>query len=173
MSSPVIVSIIPSPTPVLSNIAPLCKDDNVVTLQGTPTGGTYTGTAVTGNSFHPGTAGTGTFTIGYTYVDANTCSGTASANLIVTECLNVKSFSKASELLAYPNPAKDQLMIVSETEKIEYIKLMDLSGRLIIHKKVDRQTNVILDISQETPGIYFIETGIGSRTFYTRINKTN
>ena len=50
---------------------------------GTPTGGTYSGTGVTGNNFNASGAGTGTFTITYTYANANTCTSTATKSIIV------------------------------------------------------------------------------------------
>ena len=47
--------------------ASYCADDAAVTMVGSPAGGTFSGTGVTGDSFDPATAGTGGHTITYTY----------------------------------------------------------------------------------------------------------
>jgi len=65
----------------------VCVNDGVITLtQGTPPGGTYTGTGITGiNQFDAGTAGVGTHTITYTYVAPGGCSAFATDVLTVAE----------------------------------------------------------------------------------------
>ncbi len=64
----------------------MCAGSSNITLSGTPAGGTFSGTAVTGNSFSPITAGPGTFTISYQFTDPGTgCTGVASTNITVFE----------------------------------------------------------------------------------------
>lgn len=56
----------------------LCVNDQAITLSGgTPTGGTYSGTGVSGGFFNPNTSGAGTFNITYSYATAQGCSGSA------------------------------------------------------------------------------------------------
>jgi PKD repeat protein len=43
----------------------VCVDNGIVSLSGTPVGGTWSGTGITGNNFNPLTAGTGSFTLTY------------------------------------------------------------------------------------------------------------
>jgi SprB repeat len=50
---------------------------------GMPTGGTYSGTGVTGSNFDASVAGPGTHTITYTYIDANGCTNTATNTIKV------------------------------------------------------------------------------------------
>lgn len=50
----------------ITQIGPFCVGDPTNTLVGSPLGGTFTGTGVTGTSFDPATAGVGTHTITYT-----------------------------------------------------------------------------------------------------------
>ncbi len=60
--------------------------DNVTTLAlsgGTPTGGSYTGLAVTGTNFDANAAGVGVHTITYTYTDGNGCTNVATDNIEV------------------------------------------------------------------------------------------
>jgi len=50
-----------------------CINGPAVPLTGTPSGGTFTGTGISGNAFYPSIAGLGTHTIKYTYTNANSC----------------------------------------------------------------------------------------------------
>ncbi len=50
---------------------------------GTPSGGVYSGTGVTGTNFNSSTAGAGLFTLTYTYTDVNGCVNTATNTMRV------------------------------------------------------------------------------------------
>jgi hypothetical protein len=51
-----------------------CSNNTAYVLTGgTPAGGVYSGTGVTGSNFNASTAGAGTFTLTYTYTDGNGC----------------------------------------------------------------------------------------------------
>lgn len=57
------------------------------TLTGSPTGGTFSGPGITGNTFSPALAGTGgPYTIIYTYTGTNGCTGTDAQQTTVTNC---------------------------------------------------------------------------------------
>jgi len=72
------------PTVGLGTFADVCSNGPSFALTGgTPTGGTYSGTGVSGGNFNPATAGAGTFPITYTYTDGNSCSAQASQNIVV------------------------------------------------------------------------------------------
>jgi gliding motility-associated-like protein len=72
------------PTVTLSVINPVCIASSAFTLTtGTPSGGTYSGIGVTGNSFTPFTAGIGTHTIYYSFADGNGCSNIDSTAITV------------------------------------------------------------------------------------------
>lgn len=74
------VTVIFNPLPVVSFSgldASYCVDQTTpVPLTGSPTGGTFTGLGVSGNSFVPSVAGVGTIFITYTYTDLNGCTNT-------------------------------------------------------------------------------------------------
>ena len=53
-------------------------------LSGIPSGGVFTGTGISGNTFSPAIAGTGSFTITYTYTDANNCVGISTQQVTVS-----------------------------------------------------------------------------------------
>jgi hypothetical protein len=68
-----------------------------VTLTGFPTGGTFTGPGISGNSFTPSTAGVGLHSIVYTYVDGNGCtnSQTQSVNVYALPVVSIFGLSPA------------------------------------------------------------------------------
>ena len=66
----------------MSAVTPLCSNGGALTLtNGSPTGGTYSGTGVTGNTFTPTNAGT--FPLTYTYTGSNGCTSSAQTNIVV------------------------------------------------------------------------------------------
>ncbi|MCB0482215.1 MAG: right-handed parallel beta-helix repeat-containing protein [Flavobacteriales bacterium] len=74
------------PNVALNNLPDFCMNENSVPLtQGTPSGGTYFGTGVTGNQFDPKTAGLGNHNITYSFTDTNACSNTASQLIAVND----------------------------------------------------------------------------------------
>ncbi|MEQ8563041.1 MAG: GEVED domain-containing protein [Cytophagales bacterium] len=57
-----------------NNVQDLCEDDGVLALSGaSPSGGIYSGTAISGNNFDPQISGIGVFGITYSYTDINGC----------------------------------------------------------------------------------------------------
>jgi uncharacterized protein (TIGR02145 family) len=81
-SKPLVVN--PLPVVTFAPLTNLCVNAPPVALSGgTPAGGTYTGTGVSGGVFNPATSGPGTFNIIYTYTDINSCTNTASQPITV------------------------------------------------------------------------------------------
>jgi len=78
--------IIVNPLPLVSiaSAGPLCIDDAPITLNGSPSGGTFSGQGVTNNSFNPTQAGI--FTIGYVFINNNGCTNSASIDIAVNDC---------------------------------------------------------------------------------------
>lgn len=75
-----------------------CIDGTVDTLTGIPSGGTFSGTGISGNTFDPNAAGIGTHNITYTYTDANGCTNSVT---ISTEVVNLPTVSFAGLNLEY------------------------------------------------------------------------
>jgi uncharacterized protein (TIGR02145 family) len=79
-------NILVNPLPVVSfaPIAPVCLTASPVLLSGgNPSGGSYNGPGVNAGFFNPSVTGTGTFTIIYTYTNANGCVNSASSQITV------------------------------------------------------------------------------------------
>jgi PKD repeat protein len=82
------------PLPVLmSSDVSFCNTSGLVPLPvATPSGGTWTGTGVTGNQFNPQTPGGPTFIATYAYTDPQTtCSNTVDITITVTDPANVSA----------------------------------------------------------------------------------
>jgi hypothetical protein len=80
----VTLNINPLPTVALSAFAPVCVNAAAFALAGgTPAGGTYSGTGVSGGSFNPAVAGVGSHVITYSFTDVNGCTSTATQSITV------------------------------------------------------------------------------------------
>jgi len=74
----------PLPTVTLLALTDVCVDAAAFALSGgSPVGGIYSGTGVSGGNFTPSTAGVGTYSITYTYTDGNSCTNFATADITV------------------------------------------------------------------------------------------
>ncbi len=72
------------PTPIITWLdTDYCEDDTLVTLNGIPPGGIFSGPGMTNDTFDPKAAGPGQHSIAYGFTDANGCSDTAIANTSV------------------------------------------------------------------------------------------
>jgi hypothetical protein len=61
-----------------------CTSDGLLTLVGSPAGGTWSGTGVSGNTFNPAVSGAGSFTLTYSFTNAGGCTVTCQTTIGVT-----------------------------------------------------------------------------------------
>ncbi|UPT69133.1 MAG: hypothetical protein M0D57_11180 [Sphingobacteriales bacterium JAD_PAG50586_3] len=88
-----VVAVNPLPTLSISGLgAAYCVDAAPVNIGGSPVGGTFSGSGISGNTFSPALAGAGTYNITYSYTDGNGCSNTATQGVVVN-ALPVVAFS--------------------------------------------------------------------------------
>lgn len=71
------------PVVACGNYGPVCMSGAAVALGGIPAGGTWSGSGVAGNAFSPGSAGTGTHTLTYSFTDVNGCTSTCTTDITV------------------------------------------------------------------------------------------
>ncbi len=91
------------PTVTLANFSPVCVNAAAFLLTGgSPAGGTYSGPGISAGQFNPATAGTGTHTIIYSYMDANNCAGTATKTITVNAAPTVTLANFAQVCLNTP-----------------------------------------------------------------------
>lgn len=69
---------------------------------------------------------------------------------------NIQKENESTSISIYPNPASKNISFVSENP-INEIKIVDLTGRIIINKECIGSNNFSLDISKLPEGYYFSE----------------
>ncbi len=74
------INVLALPTVDAGDYGPVCINAPDVTLSGTPFGGTWSGTGVTGDEFNPSAS---TQTLTYSYTDMNGCTGTDMTTIVV------------------------------------------------------------------------------------------
>lgn len=148
-----------------------CLDDGMVTLTGSPSGGIFTGTGVSGNNFNPAT-GVGTYTITYNYSDpVSGCFASTAKTISVSACVGINELNGSATINLYPNPANDFLILTNDKETELSFRVFDATGKLLIVKQLNARSNRI-DINTLAKGIYFIEVQDNSKnTFRQKIVK--
>ena len=154
--SSITVTAPPTVTFDLSTITSPCVTDAAITLpSGTPAGGTYSGTGVTGNTFNPATAGVGNHTITYS-VNQNGCTGSSNSTITVDACSGLDE-NGDKLVVIYPNPTSGSLSITGETlNKYTKLELIDASGRVVSNWTIHGNP-MQLDLSSFANGNYSLK----------------
>ena len=119
-----------------------------ITLSATPSGGTFSGPGVFGNTFNPGTVGTKTIT--YTFTNTAGCSSSVTRTTNVVVCTtNIGSVENDQKFTVAPNPFKDQISIESKNlPENRMFVLFNTIGQEVLRKRLSDGKNTI-----ETEGI--------------------
>lgn len=153
LSTTVIVN--PLPTVSVDAIDPMCVYNPSITLIGTPAGGTFSGNGVSGATFDPAAAGTGTHTITYSYTDGSTtCTGTTNISIVVDGCAGIEEEEELNGVSLYPIPNDGHFAITGLEEGTEY-KIYDEKGRLIFTDVIG--TNPTVELPKVETGIYYLQ----------------
>ena len=153
----VTITVNPLPNTALAAFPTVCNYNPSFALnQGTPIGGTYSGTGVSAGNFNPSTAGIGTTTITYS-VTQNGCTKSVTGQLVVSGCAGLEDQQNDELLILYPNPVKGWMTIESEN-LINYqtIQLRDEAGRLVQTWKVEG-LKMNVNLSEYAAGNYTIQ----------------
>ncbi len=122
------------------------------TLSGMPAGGIFSGPGISGIVFDPGTAGTGTHNILYSYTDGNGCENTESLSVVVDQCAGIRTDQAVSVVSVYPNPSDGSFTIqLSEAAGIE---IHNSLGGLVFTQQLE-PGNHMVRLSQ-AKGLYFM-----------------
>ena len=154
-----VVSTPPASATLTSSQSTACAGGNTIALTGSPSGGVYTGSFVTGNSFNPASAGN--YSVSYTYTDSNGCSDTTTKNINVINCTGITNINfQNSNIELFPQPAKDIVTINLNYyfEKYIEVRIVDITGKEIEKRNLDVINNKTqLIISNIPNSIYFLQ----------------
>jgi hypothetical protein len=161
-SDTVDVTINPLPNVVAGGVPPaVCVDDVNITLTGSPAGGTWSGAGVTGNTFDPSAAGSGTHDLIYNYTDGNGCSGADTVSITVNLCLGITDGSRGTALVVYPNPGSDLVTLVVKGASAQMqITITDVEGRVVYTGTEKATTNGFvhpINTSTFAAGVYYMQ----------------
>lgn len=163
------VSVIVNPLPTVTLAIPtlgICVDDADVTLVGSPSGGTYSGTSVTGNAFDP-SVGAGTHDVYYSFTDVNGCSATDTLSIIVSACVGIHE-QAAANLLIYPNP-NNGTFTVEVPESGSVVVITDMLGNVVYNERMISSGKNQVELGAQAAGVYFIKVTAGDVTSVSRL----
>jgi hypothetical protein len=171
-----VVTVNPLPNVTLSPFADVCDTiGNYPLTGGSPAGGTYSGTQVSGNVFHPSAAGDGTYNITYTYTDANNCTNTAVQPLTVgTNCfVGIADIKPVSTLSVTPNPAHSSILVSFTPKSISdmNMNITNAIGQRVFEKNIGRASayDETIDISKLPAGVYFLNLNSNGETITRKV----
>ncbi len=157
-----------------SSLDTLCSNGTTTALSGgSPAGGSYSGTGVSGGNIDPSVPPTGNTAVTYSYTDGNGCINTASTQIYIKNCTvtGIADLHSAETFNLYPNPSNGSLELRAITEQSR-IEIYDASGKIVYHSQVNAGTTN-LDLHSLSNGIYLMrvtgETGASALRFV--INK--
>jgi uncharacterized repeat protein (TIGR01451 family) len=123
---------------------------------GSPSGGIYSGHAVSNNTFYGDSILTTTHvtdTIFYTYTDSNACSAGAFDTVSIEVCEDVTQINPNNAISLYPNPASSLLYIKTEGIQPQTITIYDVNGQAVLTHLFTPE----LDIHNLASGVYLLE----------------
>lgn len=139
-SQELIVNLIPTVDFAVTNTL-VCTTDGIITFTANPSGGTYIGTGVTGNTFDPA-IGAGTYPILYEVTTSNNCLASATQTIQVDLCTGISNISNENEVIIYPNPFNSFINLKSFVS-FKSIAIYDCYGKLVrIIESTDNELSI-------------------------------
>lgn len=169
------VKVIIRPLPVVTYTqTPLivCDNDSPLTLAGgSPAGGTYSGTGVTANVFDPSVAGSGNWTIVYTYSDVYTCTDMASQTILVDLCTSIEAeaANKVSVVSVFPNPFSASITLTGIENSADVVMYNVLGAQVGSWRIINSATTLQMD--NIPAGVYFLHIKTDSGILIEKIIK--
>jgi len=97
------INVIATPTANAITNGSYCTSGSSVSLNGSPSGGTWSGTGVSGNTFYPSSAGVGTHTLTYT-VTSGGCSDSDNTTVTVNQAPNASITTSTTSMCLAESP---------------------------------------------------------------------
>ncbi|MNJ84208.1 Pregnancy-associated plasma protein-A [compost metagenome] len=155
-SNSITVTVNPNPSVTFGNLPVVCVFDSPITLnQGNPSGGSYSGTGVSGNQFNPSVPGIGSTTITYSYTNSNGCSGSAQTTATVDGCASIDE-NDLKLVSVYPNPSTGMITVYSGEINLNGIQVFNALGQVVYELNGIQTGKQDLNLSNMAKGVYTI-----------------
>jgi hypothetical protein len=165
-SAPIHVTVHPLPVCSIVPAGPFCAQDAPFSLQGIPSGGTFSGSGVVGNVFTPSLAASASVSILYQFIDLNNCQDTSTTSLFVFECVGIHEINNSNKLISlYPNPSSGFVNIESPDIEIKSVCLIDLNGKEVVFETAKAVRSFILNTNGLSKGVYTVKVTFIDDTF--------
>lgn len=155
---PIAVQVHPEALVEISGVEEIiCNDAPAATLEGTPSGGTFSGPGITGNVFNPALADTSLVDITYSGIDANGCSYSAVFQTQVSNCIGIFSIGGGATVELFPNPTRSTVLvqITNGNIALQQVDVLDALGQLV--ESYRTTSNALhIDLSEHANGWYTI-----------------
>lgn len=175
---PVTATVNTPPNVLFSGLSTTYFDtDTAVVLTGTPTGGVFSGTGVSGNTFNPADAGVGgPYFVTYQYTDSNGCSGQFETGVSVLhdEQVSVNALLNIKAISLHPNPSNGAFELsLYSTKNVEIdITLTNLLGEFVLAERniaANGWLHYPIRMQNAAKGIYQLGVNFGSEKKYFRV----
>lgn len=101
-------------------------------------------------------------------VDNGSCTDTS--NCLMINNVGIESI-KSNNARVYPNPVESELNVHFVEVESGTIKVLDLHGKLVSEYQFDGKETMMIDLSNDAPGVYLIHLNTTNNTSVTRIMK--
>jgi len=156
----------PLPSVAFTPISTACVYDDAFSISASPSGGTFSGTGVTGTDFDPATAGVGVHTITYEYTDATTtCTASAMIDITVDACASIEE-NNVNNVAIFPNPATDVITLTFEADEA-LVTLYSIQGQVMSVNTI--HSSEMINVSDLDAGTYIVKVQANNRTYTDRV----
>ena len=154
----------------------ICKENGIVALTGeTPTGGTWSGTGVTGSNFDPNALSVGFYTVTYTYTDILTgCFASASDQIYVDICTGIAPVLPDWTVSLYPNPNQGNFVLeVGGLSGATFsAEIFSAEGKRVwsnVQPTVAGEFRADIDLTQFSTGVFMVKVMVGEEVRMLRV----
>lgn len=152
------VTLMALPTASINNLDTfMCIYYPAISLNGTPSGGVFSGIGVSGNSFDPSVAGIGVHEVYYTVTNAVDCIGIDTATVTISMCSGIAEEENPQGITVSPNPGNGVFLVVLQEEEKVTLTVLDPMGKQILQQPSAGTQNIALDLSGMAAGVYFLQ----------------
>lgn len=144
----------------------ICSNVNAFSLTGgSPSGGVYSGTGISGGSFNPANAGAGAHLIYYTYIDTASCANTSSETISVVVCTGISDLDEDKIITLYPNPVKDLLTVEFSSIDVNNLSLTvyDIAGKQQSISYKLQPGKILIHTNALSAGIYWLKFNLNGK----------